>query len=126
MRIGRRCKDIGQIIGTEKGLSEKGGKTRVRRKKWATGSALGRQGKCAKDLRQRSGAKNPPLLRPGSAQESRRNGEEVPSNARSRAPRRWSRDSSPDTWHDMGDRRGDFPCVHAPRPRQLAPRTPNR
>jgi hypothetical protein len=52
MRIGRRGKDIGQIIDTEKGLSEKGGKTRVRRKKWATGSALGRRGKRAKDLRQ--------------------------------------------------------------------------
>src|SRR5947209_13847816 len=63
-RRGCSGKDIGQSVGTEKGLSEKLAKTRVRRKKTATGPAPGRQRKRAKDLRQRSGAKNSSLLNP--------------------------------------------------------------
>jgi hypothetical protein len=44
-------KALGQVVGTESGLSENGGKTRVRRKKLAAGPASGRQLKQAKDLR---------------------------------------------------------------------------
>jgi hypothetical protein len=51
MRMGYSHKDIGQSVGTEKGLSEKGGKGKVRRKKLATEPAFGRRGKAAKDLR---------------------------------------------------------------------------
>src|SRR3954452_10900642 len=62
--MARSRKDFGQVVGTEKGLSEKGRKTRVRRKKSATAPACGRPAKQAKDLRSQSGAKNSSLLNP--------------------------------------------------------------